>query len=123
MDKPDFYIASTEDRDMEQPRKAWRVRRMQSEHRDDLLLLRLDPALSFTDENGFEGPRMELVIVAARFREDPLFPIEHWPVPVYVLRPLVPDPEARATIRRDEYVLEAWAELYPTEETARRKTV
>lgn len=107
---------------MEQPRRAWRLKRLASEHRDDLLLLRVDPPISFQDEHGFESRPLHQVIVASRFREEPLFPITQWPVHVYVLESLVPDPERRDRLQKTEYQLVAWAELYPTEEDARRKS-
>ncbi len=117
--QPDFYLASSENYDLEEPRKCFRIKRLRGEQRDDYLLIRIDPPIS-GQPYGF-GQDIEKVIVVARHSGYSLFPITEWPVFVHVSVPLVDDPESRDLLRRDEVDHIAWAALYETEEEARRK--
>lgn len=107
---------------MEEPRGCWPLKRLKSESRDDLLLMRIEPAL-IGQKYGLGDKDVDVVIVATRHKGDSLFPINEWPVSVHVARPLVANPELRAVIRDDETELIAWAELYPTEAAARTKVM
>lgn len=119
MNVPDFYLASTEGYDMEAPRRAWRVKRMSSPHRDDLLLTRIDPPIHGEE---YINCDIDLVLLATRHNGASLFPITEWPVYVHVARVLV-DVEARTHLEENEFQSIAWAELYKTEEDAIKKTI
>lgn len=117
---PDFYLASSEGYGMESPRKAWRLKRLRSDFRNDLLLVELDPPL-IGQHYGLGEQDAHHVIVATRHKGASLFPINEWPVFVYVLLPLTGNVEERDRIHPAEYQNIAWAELYQTEEDARSK--
>lgn len=122
MSDPDFYLASSEGYDLESPRRAWRVKRLSTEGRDDLLLLKVDPPLP-GQKYGRGNDDVDMVLVATRHRGSSLFPINEWPIFVHVARPLVEHPELRDHLGSDEFESIAWAELYRTESDARSKVM
>jgi len=122
MKAPDFYLASTEGYDMDVPRRGWRVKRMSTPERDDLLLARIDPPLP-GQEYGLGANYIDLVLLATRHKGTSLFPITEWPAFVHVARPLVNDVESRNSLLDSELQNIAWAELYRTEEDARLKVL
>lgn len=120
---PDFYLSSTEGYGMDIPRSCWRIARMATASRDDLLLLKIDPPLS-GHRYGLQCRDIDLVLVATRHEENStLFPITHWPVYVHVARLLVENPELLGRLQEDQFKSIAWAELYRTEEDAQKKVM
>jgi hypothetical protein len=117
MKEPDFYLASTEGYGLDEPRRCWRVGRISTSHRDDLLLIKCEPPIGGKRFNIDED--MDLLIVAARHQGTSLFPISEWPVYVRVARPLVEHPELADYVRPEDLKEIAWAELYLTEGDAR----
>jgi hypothetical protein len=115
MSAPDFYLASSDGYGLEEPRSCWRIKRVIGGEREGFLLTRVDPPAPI-----WGGAYVSLVLLAAEHVGFSLFPITKWPAFVYVARPLVPDPESRDRFLKNEYHLIAWAELYRTEEDARR---
>ena len=109
---------------MEEPRSCWRIKRLATHERKDLLLVKIDPPLPGI-KYGVEGRNIELVLIATRHRDGSLFPVTRWPVYVHVARPLIPDEdlELRDELGEDEFRSMAWAELYRTEEDARLKVM
>lgn len=107
---------------MEKPRCCWRIKRLASGQRDDLLLVRIEPPL-LGQKYGLGGRDIELVLLAPRHKGDSLFPISQWPVDVHVARSLVEDPEALENIDPKDMKVIAWAELYRTESDARMKVM
>ena len=122
MSIPDFYLASSEGYGLESPRRAWRVKRLSTDSRDDLLLVRVDPPL-LGQNYGLGSRDVEMVLIATRHRGSSLFPISEWPIFVHVARPLVERPELKDHLRPDEFEAIAWAELYRTESDARSKAM
>jgi hypothetical protein len=107
--KPDFFLASGDGYNLEEPRKAYVIRRYPAAKRDDYLLVRIDPPY---ESHGYVS---EKLVLAAKFEGTSLFPISYWPLPVYVLRPLVQAPDTFDTLDPDrEMELIAWAEIYRT---------
>jgi len=122
MNRPDFFLASSEGYGLEEPRRCWRVKRVATDKRDDLLLVTIDPPLLGQDYG--QGSRdLDLVLVATRHEGASLFPVNEWPVFVHVVRPLITNPQDRDMFRKGEYESIAWAELYPTEQDARMKSM
>lgn len=116
----DFYLASSEGYDLEEPRRCWRVKRLMSDHRDDLLLIRIDPPI-LGQPFGLGACDIDHVVVAAtRHVGASLFPPSEWPLYVHVLRLLNDDAAGRDRLREGEYESIAWAELYSSEEAARQ---
>lgn len=118
--RPDFYLASTEGYGMEEPRWCYRIKRLRGDHRDDHLLIRVEPPF-IGQQYGLGAQDIDEVVVAPRHRGVSLFPITAWPVFVHVARPLVANPAGRTTIHDEELEEIGWGELYPTEEAARKK--
>jgi hypothetical protein len=118
MNDPDFYLASSEGYGLETPRRCWRVKRLATDNRDDLLLVKIDPPL-LGQKYGQGNRDINLVLVATRHQGASLFPINEWPVFVHIARLLIDHPELRDTLRDDEFETVAWGELYLTEENAR----
>jgi hypothetical protein len=117
---PDFYLASSEGYNLEEPRRCFSIKRLRGPHRDDYLLVRIDPPI-IGQPYGLGGQDIEKVIVATRFKGDSIFPITEWPVYVHVARFLSGDPEEYDFIHMSDLEEIAWAELYETEAAARRK--
>lgn len=122
MDSPDFFLASSEVYRLEEPRSCRRIKRMRSDSRDDLLLVRVEPPL-VGQPYGLGGRDIDTVLVATRHEGDSLFPIGSWPVFVHVARLLIENPETREQIHDNECEAIAWAELYATEAAARAKSM
>lgn len=106
---------------MEMPRRAYSIKRIRGDVRDDFLLLKIDPPL--TPPKEFPGNDIDRILVATRHADASLFPIDRWPVYVFVLRILVEDPERRDVLHNDELELIAWAALYRTRSDAKNKAV
>ena len=119
---PDFFLASSEGYGLKEPRKCYRLKRLNGSSRDDLLLIRIEPAI-IGQSYGLGGEAIDRVVIAGRHRGDGLFPIKRWPVSVHVARVLVPGPETRESLRDDEIEEIAWAEIYETEAQARKETI
>ena len=119
-DQPDFYIASSEGYDMEVPRRCFRIKRLRSNNRDDLLLMRIDPPL-VGQKFGLGAKDIDVVLIATRHKGESLFPVGTWPVCVHVARVILDNPQTRDLIHENELESIAWAEIYETEETARKR--
>ena len=119
---PEFYLASSEGYGMEEPRSCWRLERLASAKRDDLLLIKIDPPLP-GQKYGLGGHDLDRVLVATRHDGASLFPIKEWPVFVHVARLLSNIPQEHRPLREEDFESIAWAELYKTEEDARHKAM
>jgi hypothetical protein len=122
MDSQDFFLASSEGYRLEEPRSCKRVKRLRSDSRDDLLLVRVEPPL-IGQPYGLGARDLDTLLIATRHEGDSLFPIKSWPVSVHVARLLIQNPEQRELIHDNEFESIAWAELYQTEEDARIKVL
>lgn len=107
---------------MESPRRCWRVKRLASENRDDLLLIKIEPPL-IGQKYGMGGRDVNYVLIAPRHQGASLFPINEWPLYIHVARPLIENPQDRDALCENEFESIAWAELYRTEEDARLKAI
>ena len=118
---PDFYLASSEGYDMEEPRKCYKIKKLNG-IKNDYLLIKIDPPI-IGQKYGLGGKDIDKVLVFTRHVGASLFPINKWPVYVHVARLLIENPESIDKISPNEYHRIAWAELYQTEEKARNKDV
>jgi hypothetical protein len=118
MDNPDFFLASSEGYRLTEPRSCMRIKRVRSDSRDDLLLVKVEPPL-IGQLYGLGGRDIDTLLIATRHKGDSLFPIRKWPVFVHVARLLIENPERREQIHDNEFESIAWAELYRTKEDAR----
>lgn len=94
---PDFYLSSTDSNTFEEPRKVFRIKRLSSESRDDLMLIGIDPPL-IGQPYGLGGEDIYKLIIATRHQGETLYPIKRWPVFVHVARILAGDPEKQDII-------------------------
>lgn len=122
MDSPDFYMASSEGYDMQEPRRCWQKCRLETSHRNDLMLITIEPPL-IGQKYGLGAIDIHDVVIAPRHRGVSLFPVAKWPVYVHVARLLVPLPNVGTILRSDDLEEIAWAEIYPSEEDARIRRV
>ncbi|HEV2452993.1 MAG TPA: hypothetical protein VGY98_01950 [Verrucomicrobiae bacterium] len=120
IEKPEFFLASTEGYDLEEPRRCLVTRRLRGTKRDDYLLIRIDPPIH-AQNSGLATSEIDEVIIATRFKEDTLFPVSQWPLSVHVARLVTPMPEGSEILHDGQLKEIAWAELYPSEERARLK--
>ena len=122
-DQPDFYMSADEYDALDEPRKCYSIKRFSGGKRDNFLLIRIDPPIAPGEVEGFDSEISE-VIVATRHQGATLFPISVWPLYVYVVLPAIPGINYRSKVIETEIgnlYLEAWAELFPTEDEARNK--
>jgi len=122
MHNPDFFLASSEGYRLTESRSCKRIKRVRSDNRDDLLLVKVEPPL-IGQLYGLGGRDIDTLLIATRHKGDSLFPIGKWPVFVHVARLLIENPERREQIHDDEFESIAWAELYRTKEDARVKAM
>jgi len=116
---PDFYLASAEGYGkFEEPRRAYRIKRLNGDVRDDYLLIRVSPPV-IGQPYGLGAKDIEYLVVCTRFKGDTLFPINDWPAHVHIVWPRGDDIISRDVIHNDELHSMAWGELYRTEEEAR----
>ena len=120
MNKPDFYLESSEgENELNEPRRCFAIKRISSDNRNDLLLVRIDPPL-IGQQFGLGDQDVDQVILATRHEGTTLFPVSEWPLYVHVARFLVPH-KAADLVHNSEMESFAWGELYPTEKAARAK--
>lgn len=122
MDNPDFFLASSEGYRLEAPRSCKRIKRVRSDNRDDLLLVKVEPPL-IGQPYGLGGRDIDILLVATRHKGDSLFPVKEWPVFVHVARLLIENPDEREQIHDNEFESIGWAELYATEAAAKAKAM
>ena len=113
-DSPSYYLASADDSGFAQPRSCWPIRILRSEHRTDLVLVRISPPLTF------RGKLLNELVLASRHVGYSLLTITEWPVYVHVAVLLVPNCDQDQTLRTADLFNLAWAEIYPSEAEARR---
>ena len=114
---PDFYLISSEGYGLESPRRCWRLKPLRLATRDDLLLVRVEPAVIYRDRNGIEF-QLGQIALAARHVGYSISSINEWPFYVHVAKLNRADVPVDGFLNADDVETIAWAELYPTEETA-----
>ncbi|MEX1071622.1 MAG: hypothetical protein WEC37_03260 [Anaerolineales bacterium] len=77
-----------------------------------------NPNIHFPESLKGKETVVKIAILATRYVSHTLFPIDEIPEFVYVLMPLINNPEKRKFIAADEFYLLYWAELYETLEDA-----
>ena len=89
---PDFYLASSEGYDMEEPRKCYKIKKLNG-IKNDYLLIKIDPPI-IGQKYGLGGKDIDKVLVFTRHVGASLFPINKWPVYVHIARLLIENPES-----------------------------
>ena len=113
-------LVSGDGYNLEEPRKCRMKRRVSYKKRDDFALVDVDPPILYRDK--IEGDLfLSEVIITSRHAGFSIFEFLEWPLPVHVLRlkkSFVPD-YTNIILKDSDFESIAWAELHPTEESAR----
>lgn len=111
---PDFYLFSTESKRLSDTyRECYKRKRLYGGHSDGYLLCDIDPLL-IGQPYGLGAADINQLVIATKHKGNTLFPINQWPMPIYVMRPLIDNIESKDTITETDVALIAWAELYHT---------
>ncbi len=116
MKNPDFFLTSINEGydDFKQTRKCKIIKRLSSDSRDDLLMIKIEPSI-IGQKYGLGGNDIDTIFIATRHNGGSLFPIKKWPAYVHVARFLIKNPEERDIVHKNEYESIAWAEIYQKE--------
>jgi len=117
IDKPDFYLVSSESDNFIEPRSCWVIGRITAGACADSLLVRIDPPI-IGQPYGLGAEDITEVILAPRLQGDSLFPVHRWPLHVYIFRYLKKGIRAGDTLTKDEVEMLPWSEIHPTKEAA-----
>ena len=117
MNDPDFFLASSDGYDLDGPRRCWRLKRVASDSRDDLLLIKVDPPI-LGQKYGLGDRDLDVLLIATRHAGASLFPINEWPIAVHVARLLGDKSVDSDRLRDEDFESIAWAELYRSESDA-----
>jgi len=121
METPNYYLASTEGYNLEDPHKVFVLKQLRGMHRDDYHLVSIDPPI-IGQKYGLGGKDITEVILASRLEGDTLSIINNYPMAVYVFLPLKDIIINSDELKDDDIELIAWAEIYQNEEGARKAT-
>ena len=116
--KPDFWLASGEHPKLRVPRACWFIKRLKTQYSDDWMLITVHPPISGTDF-GFGEHDIDTVMISPRHYGRTLFPINEWPLLVFVARLLInPQNIQNNMVSESEYIRDFWCELYKTQGVA-----
>jgi hypothetical protein len=111
MSTPEFYLRFIEGFHDEEPRSCWRVRQIGIGVPTDSLLVRVDPMCSGRNY-GLDTAEIPLLILSPKYQGGLLFPINEWPLDVYIYLPMVASPELRVVLEQSEFKKIAFGEIY-----------
>ena len=115
---PDFFLSCVgEYRPLSEPRACWAKTRLRDLVRDDYMLIDIDPAL-IGQSFGLGDKNIPNLLISTRFEGFTLYPINRWPVPVYVFRILDDAILATLLVEKDQVELIAWGTIFRTLEAA-----
>jgi hypothetical protein len=118
MNKPIFYLASSEGYGLEEPRACYLLRRIQTESRSDWLLVRIDPPI-VGQRYGLGSKDIDRLLIAPRHSGVDLLESSDWPMYVHVARVLESHRDVDSKLSRGDYQEIGWAEIHPTKTGAR----
>lgn len=109
---PRYLLTSTESKLLAPPRICRFLRRLRTNSRDDLMLVRIDPPLI---GQGITYPPtdIDVLILATRHKGFTLFPVSEWPAYVQVALPMIQSIEEVDFIDECDLRVIAWGELHP----------
>lgn len=111
-----FLLASTELRVPYKPRSCHVVRRLRSELRDDLALVNVYPPIPSNTYDTKED--VTWVVLAARHQGDSLFPVNRWPLPVYICRTKGDTAPTGNSIMSDTLSILDWGEIRQADDSS-----
>jgi hypothetical protein len=119
VDAADFYIRLGEG--VGEPRACWSKQRLRDARRDDWMLVAIEPPV-IGQPFGLGGENIYLLLLAARFQGQTLFPVSVWPALVYVVRPLSKSILSCTQFDDTQAQLIDWGVLHRTYEDALART-
>ena len=103
----DFYLAAYEPAHAFETKACFIKQRLVAKNRDDYLLVKVIPPFEY--ENG--TVKADEVVIGVRFQGDTLFPINRWPMHVYVCDVLDNESSSGEVLAKD-LSIQYWGELY-----------
>ena len=111
---PDFYLtAAGEYGPLADVRACSAGDRLQDDYRDDYMKIAIEPPL-IGQPFGLGQNDISELLIAARWKGFSLYPVNQWPLSVYVIRIIDPSILQEKYFRKDQVQLIAWAMLYKT---------
>jgi len=114
---PDFYLISTETYNKFEPRACYIEKRIPAANRqDDFMLVWIEPeiyGIPFGIKNDIEE-----VVLATRLEGQTLFPINEWPLYVYVCHITNKNWKQGDSLTGDDLAIILWGEIYMTKDEA-----
>lgn len=122
MQEVEFYLASTDNFELEMPRKCRRLKRLSGKGRDDLLLVAVEPELELLSLD--LRAVKDKCILSPQVPGDSLFPVSSWPLYVHV-HVILDENKVRDSdsISNENRILYAWGEIYRTYDDAVHKRI
>lgn len=108
----DFYLASRDDDELSKVRRACAIEARLPRQGADALLVQIEPPLDGSGY-GLANQLIDRVVVAPKWENVSVVDIEAWPVPVFVLLPLV-DLADLDLSNKSTYSVLAWGYLEPS---------
>lgn len=109
--RPDFWLRSSEGYNLEKARACYKERRLAGGHPDGYMVCEIDPPI-IGQPYGLGARDIDRVVFASRHDGTSLFPIEEWPAYVHVARLTAHKAEHEFALKREDFRVIAWAELY-----------
>jgi len=116
--KPDFFLACTELNSVFDVRTCYIDHRLTVMDRDDYLLVSIFPTILLSNEE----ENIDKVVLAVRFQENTLFPINEWPMHVNVCKILNDSINITGCACADDIKVIFWGTLFETYDAARKET-
>jgi hypothetical protein len=115
----DFFLGSSDSRgDFARARAAWARARLMGPHKAEYLWIRFEPPL-VGQAFGLGGRDIHDLILSPHHEGSTLFPINEFPLHVYIHRALNDRLFEQLSFDKDDVSMEAWGELYPTLDAAK----
>jgi hypothetical protein len=117
---PDFFLSSGgENNDLNTPRICRFITRLIGPTGNEHMLVKISPPV-IGQRYGMGNKNIEEIILSPRHVDSSLFPINAWPIHVYVSRLLTPDVLTKKSFTMNQIEMFAWAALFQTLDEARK---
>ncbi len=116
---PDFYLVPGEGGEPQGPTACWFRGRLRDSHRDDYMLVSIDPGIA-GQKYGLGAQDVDQLILSTQLAGTSLYSIQKWPCHVYVMRIKNDSISTSHFIRKEDVEMISWGLLYPTKEAALR---
>lgn len=118
IEKPDFYLTSSEGYDLETVKTCFKRKKLLGVNQDGYMLFDITPPL-VGQKYGLGGSDISMVILASRHKEHSIFNIKEWPAYVHVARTLTENIDLRFSVKDTDMELIGWGEIYPNQHEIR----